>query len=80
MQIINYLRARLCNSSLAAFKLAGKDIRYINLANEIISVKNDCVKAKLEKLPQDSREFSALNSKNLKYDIFIKSLEWLKNT
>lgn len=40
MQIVNYLRATLCNSSNAAFKLALHAPKYATLAHRIISFKN----------------------------------------
>lgn len=74
MQVVNYLRARFCNSSYAAFNLAQQNSKYIKFAKNIVSVKNEDVKCKFEKLTPELQETSELSYKKGKYNFILRHL------
>ncbi|MCZ4059872.1 hypothetical protein O3W44_13445 [Pantoea sp. LMR881] len=86
MPIVSYLRATLCNSSIAAYNLAVDSPKYANLAKSIISAKNSRAKLKLQSFNKVqhhsplSRAYLKQSKENKvaneikKYDSFLKGL------
>ncbi|SFN61692.1 hypothetical protein SAMN05216516_1122 [Izhakiella capsodis] len=79
MKVINQLRLRFCDSSKAVLELAKKDHKYMGLAKEMLSIKNDCVQAKLQKLAPASRKIAKLDYKKYKYEHIIAQLDRISN-
>ncbi|OWS72971.1 hypothetical protein CBW22_24900 [Pantoea sp. VS1] len=70
MKIANYLCAHLFHSSKAALRLAMTDTKYLPMAEDIISIKNQDAHKRLMKEGDSANEYFRLNYKIMKYEIF----------
>ncbi|WP_261643674.1 hypothetical protein [Erwinia mallotivora] len=77
MKIANYLCAHLFNSSKAAFRLAMTDTKYLPMAEDIISVKNQNAHKRLMKEGIGAKEYFRLNSKIMKYENFLEKITYV---
>lgn len=74
MQVLNYFRARFCNSSYAALDLIRNNKKYSSMAEKIVSVKQSNACRDLIVSHSDEWRQSELRYKLNKYDGILKQL------
>lgn len=72
MKIANYLCAHLFHSSKAALRLTMTDTKYLPMAEDIISIKNQHAHKRLMKEGGSANKYFRLNYKIMKYESFLE--------
>lgn len=80
MQIVNFLRARLFNSSYAALDLARKNSSYAVFAKNIVSVKQSSAVRDLIVSQSGPKSYNELKYKINKYDFVLRQLSLIQNS
>jgi len=78
MQIADFFRASVLNSSDSAFRLALYSDENINFSRKIISAKNKNAHAKLAKLESKEFNFHYTLMKTKKYDAFLMMIDYIE--
>lgn len=78
MQIVNYFRAAVCNSSYAALKLASEDSNYIPFARKIITAKNTDEYCRLIMSTENNIDFINAKRKIIQYSSFLEMLDFFE--
>ncbi len=79
MKIVNYFRARVLQSSNAAFSLAMKKDKYISFSEKIISVKNESAHCALINTHSSLSKEVLIMNKILKYENFLENISKIKS-
>lgn len=79
MQIINYVRARVFNSSYAALDLARHNPKYSEFAKKIVSLKQSNADCDLKVSHSDAKKYSELKYKLNKYGFVLRQLSSITN-
>lgn len=80
MQIVNFLRARLLNSSYAALDLARNNSKHAEFAKNIVSIKQSSAVRDLIVSHSDPKRHSEMKYKINKYDFVLRQLSLIQNT
>lgn len=80
MQAINFFRATFCNSSYSAFKIALCDSKKIYVAKRIITAKNENAHDRLSKLNSNCSNYSNVERQVLKYEFFLKKINFINGS
>jgi len=78
MQIADFFRAKVFNSSDSAFRLALHSDEKINFARKIISAKNENAHARLTKLKPKGVDFQYTLMQTRKYDAFLMMISHIE--
>lgn len=78
MQIADFFRASILNSSDSAFRLALHSDENINFARKVISAKNESAHVKLTTLKAKEVNFHYTLMKTKKYDAFLMMINYIE--